>query len=103
MTDPMAYVDTKRMELDYIRDRLTAAADGVTKLKRNDFVRLAAALDAMSPLKVLGRGYCIAANEKSGELIRSINDVEINGRVDLCVNDGTVKCRVEETEAHCNG
>lgn len=103
MTDPMAYVDTKRMELDYIRDRLTAAADGVTKLKRNDFVRLAAALDAMSPLKVLRRGYCIAANEKSGELIRSINDVEINGRVDLCVNDGTVKCRVEETEAHCNG
>lgn len=103
MTDPMAYVDTKRMELDYIRDRLTAAADGVTKLKRNGFVRLAAALDAMSPLKVLARGYCIAANEKSGELIRSINDVEINGRVDLCVNDGTVKCRVEETEAHCNG
>lgn len=103
MTDPMAYVDTKRMELDYIRDRLTAAADGVTKLKRNGFVRLAAALDAMSPLKVLARGYCIAANEKSGELIRSINDVEINGRVDLCVNDGTLKCRVEETEAHCNG
>ena len=59
MTDPMAYVDTKRMELDYIRDRLTADADGVTKLKRNDFVRLAAVkvhgreLVAIQPVEVL--------------------------------------------------
>ena len=95
---PMAYVDSKRAELDYVKDKFIAAADRSNSEKRRDFVRLAASLDAMSPLKVLGRGYAIAADIR-GELVRSIDDVKPDDKLRLCVNDGIIKCRVEEREA----
>ena len=95
---PMAYVDSKRAEFDYVKDKFIAAADRSNSEKRRDFVRLAASLDAMSPLKVLGRGYAIAADIR-GELVRSIDDVKPDDKLRLCVNDGIIKCRVEEREA----
>ena len=95
---PMAYVDSKRAEFDYVKDKFIAAADRSNSAKRQDFVRLAASLDAMSPLKVIGRGYAIAADIR-GELVRSIDDVKPDDKLRLCVNDGIIKCRVEEREA----
>lgn len=95
---PMAYVESKRAELDYMKDRFIAAADRSNSAKRRDFVRLAASLDAMSPLKVLGRGYAIAADDK-GQLVRSVSDVRPDDKIRLNVSDGVIKCRVEESEA----
>lgn len=95
---PMAYVESKRAELDYMKDRFIAAADRSNSAKRRDFVRLAASLDAMSPLKVLGRGYAIAADDK-GQLVRSVSDVRPDDKIRLSVSDGVLKCRVEESEA----
>lgn len=99
LKNPMTYVDVKRSELDYVRDRMIASADRVNAKKRNEFVRLAAALDAMSPLKVLGRGYAIAT-DKNGDLIRSIKGVSKDDKIRLCVSDGIIKCNVQESEAH---
>lgn len=101
LQNPMTYVDLKRSELDYVRDRLIAAADRVNAKKRNDFVRLAASLDAMSPLKVLGRGYSIAT-DKNGNLVRSVSSVSKDDKLRLCVSDGIIKCRVEEREAYAD-
>ncbi len=101
LQSPMAYVEAKRTELDYVRDKLIAAADRYNAANRNKFVRLSASLDAMSPLKVIGRGYSIAA-DKNGELVRSISDVGVNDNIRLMVSDGIIKCRVEEREALVN-
>ena len=98
LQNPMTYVDVKRAELDYVRDRMIASADRVCAKKRNDFVRLAASLDAMSPLKVLGRGYAIAT-DKNGNLVRSVNNVSKDDKLRLCVSDGVIKCTVEERQA----
>ena len=98
LQSPMTYVDSKRSELDYVRGRLIAAADRIHASKRHKFVALAASLDAMSPLKVMSRGYAIAADAK-GELIRSINDVKPDDKMRLLVRDGVIKCAVEESEA----
>lgn len=95
---PMAYVDSKRAELDYMKDKFIAAADRSNSAKRREFVRLAASLDAMSPLKVLGRGFAIAANDK-GQLVRSVYDIKPDDKIRLSVSDGVIKCRVEESEA----
>ena len=54
-----------------------------------------AALDAMSPLKVLGRGYSIARNE-NGTLIASVKDAAPGERLELRLSDGSLACRVEE-------
>ena len=102
LLDPMAYVDTKRTELDYVRGKLIAAAEKTNAANRHKFVALAASLDAMSPLKVLGRGYAIASSE-SGELIKSVGDVNKGDKLSLSVSDGLIKCTVDESEAKSHG
>lgn len=97
LTDPMSYVDTKRMELDYVRSRLTAAAEAKNAAKRRELVRLASALDAMSPLKVLSRGYCISETA-DGTVIRSTEDVSIDDMISVTVSNGNLKCLVREKE-----
>ena len=102
LQNPMAYVDAKRAELDYVSGKLIAAAEKTNAANRHRFVALASALDAMSPLKVLGRGYAIASKE-NGEIVKSVSDANTEDKLILSVSDGLIKCTVDESEAKSNG
>ena len=102
LQNPMAYVDAKRAELDYVSGKLIAAAEKTNAANRHRFVALASALDAMSPLKVLGRGYAIASKE-NGEIVKSVSDANTGDKLCLSVSDGLLKCTVDESEAKSNG
>ena len=97
LTSPTAYIDFKRMELDRFFNRLVTVSDGWLAERRQQFAQIAAALDAMSPLKVLARGYSVATDEK-GAIIRSISDASGGDRIQLRVTDGMIPCRVESDE-----
>ncbi|MGZ8843101.1 MAG: exodeoxyribonuclease VII large subunit, partial [Pyrinomonadaceae bacterium] len=56
----------------------------------------AAALDAMSPLKVLERGYSIAHNS-GGEVIRDASTMSAGDELRLRLWNGSLDCRVEGT------
>lgn len=94
MRDPMASIDDRRIMLDHYRDRLLAAQERVNSQKRHDFVRLAAALDAMSPLKVLSRGYSIASDDM-GNVIKNVSCVQIGEHISVKVIDGVLDCTVD--------
>ena len=94
ITDPMSYVDNKRAVLDHVQSRLLAASERTLENKRRGFVKLAASLDAMSPLKVLARGYGIAT-DANGALVRRTSDVKPGDRLQLRVSDGGIDCVVE--------
>lgn len=98
LTDPKAYVQDKRVLLDYQSRRMSQAMANLLAGKRAKAGRLAAALDAMSPLKVLGRGYAIA-QKADGGIIAHISDAVPGERFRLRVSDGELPCRVEETDA----
>ena len=66
--------------------------------ERQHFGSLAAALDALSPLKVLGRGYSIARDE-NGTIISRVEQTEQGQRLKLRLSDGELSCRVEERSA----
>ncbi len=53
-----------------------------------------AALDALSPLKVLARGYSVA--EVDGHPITSVKSVAVGDEINLRVNDGTLLCEIKE-------
>ena len=89
------------MLLDYLTRGLCAGAQRAVSVNRQRFSALAAGLDAMSPLKVLGRGYAIAT-DRGGNLVRSVNNVKNGDKLRLCVSDGIIKCRVEESEARAD-
>ena len=96
LASPLNYIEDRRVALDHLQHRLTAAATGRIALGRNRFTGFAAKLDALSPLKVLGRGYSIAA--KDGKVIKSGKDVEIGDRISLRMKRDTILCRVEEID-----
>ncbi len=93
LREPMGYVDEKRVLLDYQRERLANGLRMILGRERERFARQAAALDAMSPLKVLGRGYGIPRGE-DGAVVRSVKQVQAGGRLDLRMADGTLACQV---------
>jgi len=99
LRDPTAPISDKRMLLDYQRDKLTGALRGLLWQHRSELGRLAAGLDALSPLKVLSRGYAIPQN-KEGAILRSVRDTQIGDTLGLRLNDGTLCCRIEGVKEH---
>ena len=94
MQSPMGYIDMKRMEVDMRRTGLLSAQERRLAEARQGFVRAAASLDALSPLKVLGRGYAVASDE-SGNVLRFAAEAEIGQRIGLRLRDGSLGCIVE--------
>ena len=97
LASPTAYLDFKRMELDRLQGRIVTVSEGWLASRRQQFGQTAAALDAMSPLKVLARGYAVATNEK-GAIIRNTADVVNGEKLRLRVTDGLIPCRVESDD-----
>ncbi len=117
MTQPQSYFQDKSVYLDHLAGRLSGSISGAlfrqrvrtdaldkdlrrgleksVSAKRARFARLAASLDAMSPLKVLGRGYAIA-QKGDGTVIASVQNAQPGERFSLRLSDGSLKCIVEE-------
>ena len=95
MKDQTAYVQDKRMELLHLQQRLGDLSTAQISRKRERFASLAASLDAMSPLKVLGRGYAVARGE-NGEILRSAGDVELGDHIQVKLGRGILGCTVDE-------
>ena len=115
MTEPDSYFREKRLLLDYqsrrmvygLRRVVSKQQERVGKLsatlpnsglstitkQRERLNTLAAALDAMSPLKVLGRGYSIA-QRKDGKVVTSVKDVALGEKLKLTLTDGVLDCQV---------
>ena len=94
LTEPMAFVQDKRMELLHRQQRLGDLMQGQLVRKQQRFGALSAALDAMSPLKVLGRGYAVARNEAGG-ILKTYRDVAAGDAVTVTLGEGGFTARVE--------
>jgi len=75
-------------------DRLQAAVQVVLHRRRSQTERLAVQLDALSPLRVLGRGYAVARAE-DGRVLKQKADFVSDQSFHLRVSDGDVRARVE--------
>jgi exodeoxyribonuclease VII large subunit len=75
-------------------DRLQAGIESAVESRRNLLERLGAQMEALSPLKVLGRGYAVAVAEDGRVLKRQAN-FEADQKFRLRLSDGEVRARVE--------
>ncbi len=96
LTDPMAFLQDKRMLLGYVQKNLSHAGESLLAAPRRKLGALAASVDALSPLKVLGRGYAMVT-DRAGQVVRSVQDIQIDDELSITLGDGTARCRVEET------
>jgi exodeoxyribonuclease VII large subunit len=75
-------------------DRMQAALQDHLRDRKTSLERFAVQLDALSPLKVLGRGYAVAQDEK-GKVLKSVKQLKKGTEFTLRVQDGSVPARVE--------
>ena len=97
LSAPTAQFDNRRMELDRMRDRLLAAEERNLSQRKEHFVKLTAALDAMSPLRVLARGYAIAA-DGDDRSVRSVEELSVGQTLRVHFFDGSAECTVEDLQ-----
>ena len=97
LTDPSGYLSLKRMDLDRAQRSLLTAGEKLVMERRHRMAASASALDAMSPLKVLARGYAVVCDE-SGTVVRSVADTNEGDALHVRVSDGSLKCTVDEKE-----
>ena len=85
------------MRLDYLTRRFASAAQQQLGVADRRLAAVASKLDALSPLKVLGRGYAIGYGA-DGAVVDSVRQVRAGDDLTLQLTDGTVACRVTDTQ-----
>lgn len=94
LSSPQQYTNDRRMYLSLLEQRLEKSITGICNIKRQRFVKAAATLDAISPLKVIGRGYSMVTDK--GKVVRSVAAVQIGANLDITLTDGSLECKVTD-------
>lgn len=95
LRSPTGYLEQREKNLELLKNRLISAQNSSITRKNQRYIAAVSKLDAMSPLKVLTRGYSMAQTEK-GELLRSVQQVELGERIRIALSDGSLSATVME-------
>jgi exodeoxyribonuclease VII large subunit len=93
MKSPLTSIEVHRMQLDYLFTRFISSAYTHINSKKQQMLLNIAKLDALSPLKVLSRGYSIVFDE-NGSTVSSIKQMQEQELLKVKLKDGDLKCRV---------
>jgi len=96
MKRPDAYLQQQELQLEMLRQRLEHSGADMMNRNMTRFQKTAAKLDALSPLKVLSRGYAMVTCEDT--VVRSVQQVEAGQSLSVSLSDGTVQCRAETVQ-----
>ncbi|MFA4934785.1 MAG: exodeoxyribonuclease VII large subunit [Candidatus Methanoperedens sp.] len=91
IADNMQYIDE-------ITQRQILSLKRILEARKSLFNAHAGKLDAVSPLGTLLRGYSITLKLPEETLVRSIGDVKKKDELSIIVNDGKIKCKVNDKE-----
>ena len=97
LQSPLGYLEDRRMLLDFLSTRLRSAQQSKLQASRQRFVRVTAALDAMSPLKVLSRGYSMVTSE-DGAIIREARSVSEGQTIHIELCSGSLRAAVTQIQ-----
>lgn len=93
LRSPTGYLDQKNKDLMLLQNRLLSAQDRILARTQQRFGSSVAKLDAMSPLKVLSRGYAMAQTQ-DGALLRSVKQTAPGQSIAVSLGDGTLNATV---------
>lgn len=99
LQSPLRTIQEKRLLLDYQQQRLDHGMAACLAGYQQTVGRLAASLEALSPFKVLGRGYAIT-KKQDGVVVSAIRQVKVGDTLSVQVSDGTITCTATGKEKH---
>lgn len=88
-----AIIENRRLFIDGLEDTLLYNFKNILNQYNSRFSSDLAKLDALSPLKVLARGYSVA--EINGKVLSTIDDANVGDTITLKLSDGKLNCMVE--------
>ena len=97
LTDPTAFIQDRRLQLDNTQQQLSLIAQKQLSAQQQRFATLAASLDALSPLRVLGRGYAVAQCE-DGTVLKNVAQIAVGENIRVRLGQGSLHCTVNEKE-----
>ena len=91
---PMTLIDDRRQQVDELAERAQRAIELQVERSQQRLAATAASLDALSPLKVLARGYSLTT-DSDGVLVSSVVSVETGHTLQTQLTDGTITSLVQ--------
>lgn len=95
LTSPDQYILQRKKTLELLKGRVFSAQTRVIHSHKQHYIAATAKLDAMSPLKVLTRGYAMA-QDKEKKVIRSVKQIVVGQMLDISLSDGVISATVNE-------
>ena len=92
LKNPDDIIKNRQIKLDVLNEKIKGIYLKRLSAEKEKFAELAAKLDALSPLKILSRGYSVT--KKDGHIINSISQVNSNDKIEVVLSDGNIKCTV---------
>ena len=93
-----ARLTREEQKLTVLHQRLLSAGQGGLHKRRLRFAQTVATLDAISPLRVLARGYAVATKGKRGAVVTDAAALQAGDTLHIRFAKGAANCRVTDTE-----
>lgn len=97
LAQPERFLEPWREQLGRLFGRMLGSLGEELSLKRQELALLAGSLDALSPLKVLSRGYAVVSDSR-GRLVRDAEELSPGDRVSLRLARGEAKAEIVKKE-----
>lgn len=101
LQSPMNYLQDRRLLLDFEQKQLISSAKHLLEEKKRSFAAATAALDAMSPLKVLARGYSMTA-DSTGRVVTDARFLYRGCQVTVRLQNGEFDAAVTDIRGGTN-
>lgn len=95
LQSPEVYIQQQRKGVAHLQTRMIAAQSNSLHKCRQRFLSSTAKLDAMSPLKVLTRGYAMVSSAQ-GDVIRSVKQIAVGNVLSVSLSDGIIHASVTD-------
>jgi exodeoxyribonuclease VII large subunit len=90
-----ARVDRSAQDVDRLIDGVGRRLERLVAQRKGKFAQYAGQLDALSPLRILGRGYAVCEREPDGAIITSAAEVDVKDRFRVRLHRGIILGVVE--------
>ena len=97
LQSPEFYIKQQQKSVELMKNRMLTVQSNSLSIHRQRFLAMASKLDALSPLKVLTRGYAMAQTA-SGAVVRSVKQAVIGENLSLTFQDGSILAAVTDVK-----
>jgi len=97
LQSPEFYINQQQKSVELMKNRMLTIQSNSLSIHRQRFLAMASKLDALSPLKVLTRGYAMAQTA-SGAVVRSVKQAVIGENLSLTFQDGSILAAVTDVK-----